>query len=294
MTTRAWPRCCRRVRIRFEPAEGGGQRVLLDGVDVSAAIRTPPMSLGASAVSARPVVRDALLELQRRLATAEGNRGAVLEGRDIGTVVFPDADIKFFLTAAPEVRARRRHDELQAKGQPVPMAQVLAEQEKRDSDDSRRAVAPLRAADDALLVDTSGLSLDGVVDALADAVAGALGGRGPLRLGCARMDGLERTYGPKECGSCRLWRPILEDARGPIGPCRLNVRTGDFPGSAPRCERYLARDAALPAQPPPPPPVAPSRRHPHLRRPTRAAPRRSSPRRTAPRSSSSSRRRSCP
>jgi hypothetical protein len=72
------------------------------------------------------------------------------------------------------------------------------------------------------------------------------------------MDGLERTYGPKECGSCRLWRPILEDARGPIGPCRLAVRTGDFPGSAPRCERYLARDAALPARPAPPPPA---RRH---------------------------------
>lgn len=71
------------------------------------------------------------------------------------------------------------------------------------------------------------------------------------------MDGLDRAYGPKECGSCRLWRPILEDERGPIGPCRLQVRTGDFPGSAPRCERYLARDAALPAQPPPPPP----RRH---------------------------------
>ena len=71
------------------------------------------------------------------------------------------------------------------------------------------------------------------------------------------MDGLERAYGPKECGSCRLWRPILEDERGPIGPCRLHVRTGDFPGSAPRCERYLARDAALPAKPAPPPP----RRH---------------------------------
>ena len=167
------------LRIRFEVAEGGGQRVLLDGVDVSAEIRTPAMSLGASAVSARPVVRDALLDLQRRLATAEGNRGAVLEGRDIGTVVFPDADLKFFLTAAPEVRARRRHDELQAKGQLVPLAQVLAEQEKRDFDDSRRAVAPLRAAGDALLVDTSGLSLDGVVDALADAARARLaaGGR---------------------------------------------------------------------------------------------------------------------
>ena len=167
------------LRIRFEVAKGGGQRVLLDGVDVSAEIRTPAMSLGASAVSARPVVRDALLDLQRRLATAEGNRGAVLEGRDIGTVVFPDADLKFFLTAAPEVRARRRHDELQAKGQPVPLAQVLAEQEKRDFDDTQRAVAPLRAAADALLVDTSGLSLDGVVDALADAATARLaaGGR---------------------------------------------------------------------------------------------------------------------
>lgn len=167
------------LRIRFDPAEGGGQRVLLDGADVSAAIRTPPMSLGASAVSARPVVRDALLDLQRRLATAEGHRGAVLEGRDIGTVVFPDADIKFFLTAAPEVRARRRHAELQAKGQPAPIAEVLADQQKRDLDDSQRAVAPLRAAADALLVDTSELSLDGVVDALADAVRARLsaGGR---------------------------------------------------------------------------------------------------------------------
>jgi cytidylate kinase len=167
------------LQIRFEVAEGGGQRVLLDGVDVSAEIRTSAISLGASAVSARPVVRDALLDLQRRLATAEGNRGAVLEGRDIGTVVFPDADLKFFLTAAPEVRARRRHDELRAKGQPVPLAQVLAEQEKRDLDDTQRAVAPLRAAADALLVDTSGLSLDGVVDALADAARARLaaGGR---------------------------------------------------------------------------------------------------------------------
>ena len=167
------------LRIRFDPAEGGGQRVLLDGADVSAAIRTPPMSLGASAVSARPVVRDALLDLQRRLATADGHRGAVLEGRDIGTVVFPDADIKFFLTAAPEVRAQRRYDELQAKGQPAPIAEVLADQQKRDLDDSQRAVAPLRAAADALLVDTSGLSLDGVVDALADAVRARLsaGGR---------------------------------------------------------------------------------------------------------------------
>ncbi|WP_235969580.1 (d)CMP kinase [Anaeromyxobacter diazotrophicus] len=165
------------LAIRFEPAPGGGQCVLLDGEDVSAEIRTAPISLGASAVSARPVVRAALLGLQQRLATAAGHRGAVLEGRDIGTVVFPDADVKFFLTATPEVRARRRHDELVAKGQPSTLAQVLADQQKRDRDDSERAVAPLRPADDALLVDTSGLPLDGVVEALADEVRARLAAR---------------------------------------------------------------------------------------------------------------------
>src|SRR5512140_2173560 len=129
------------VRIRFEAPSvpGGGQKVFLDDEDVSTAIRTPPMSLGASAVSARPVVRAALLDLQRRLATAPENRGAVLEGRDIGTVVFPDADVKVFLTASPEVRARRRHQELLAKGNPSRFEDVLSDQLKRDRDDSSRA-----------------------------------------------------------------------------------------------------------------------------------------------------------
>ena len=165
------------LRIRFEPV-AGGQRVLLDGEDVSAEIRTAPISLGASAVSARPVVRAALLGLQQQLAKAEGNRGAVLEGRDIGTVVFPDADVKFFLTATPEVRAQRRYDELVGKGQPGTLEQVLADQQKRDRDDSQRAVAPLRPADDALLVDTSDLSLEGVIEALSSAVEGRLAARG--------------------------------------------------------------------------------------------------------------------
>ena len=159
------------VRIRFAPpppgVEGAGQRVLLGDEDVSEAIRTPPMSLGASAVSARPVVRAGLLDLQRRLATAPGNPGAVLEGRDIGTVVFPDADAKFFLTAADEVRARRRFLELQAKGDPQPFEAVLADQRKRDRNDSSRDVSPLRAADDAVTVDTGGISLDEVVERLA-------------------------------------------------------------------------------------------------------------------------------
>ena len=170
------------LRIRFEaPAPSstaGTQRVLLGEEDVSREIRTPPMSLGASAVSARPVVRAALLDLQRRLATAPGNRGAVLEGRDIGTVVFPDADVKFFLTATPEVRARRRHHELAAKGDPATLEEVLADQLKRDRDDSLRAVAPLKPACDAVVLDTSGLDLDAVVETVARAVEARLAGAG--------------------------------------------------------------------------------------------------------------------
>ncbi len=170
------------VRIRFEPpppgSEGAAQRVLLGDEDVSQAIRTPPMSLGASAVSARPVVRAGLLDLQRRLATAPGNRGAVLEGRDIGTVVFPDADAKFFLTAGDEVRARRRFLELQGKGDPQPFEAVLADQRKRDRDDSSRDVAPLKAATDADTIDTGGLSLAAVVARLAAEVESRMARRG--------------------------------------------------------------------------------------------------------------------
>jgi CMP/dCMP kinase len=158
------------LEIHFAPSPGGGQRVLLGADDVSVEIRTPPMSIGASAVSARPVVRAGLLDLQRRLACAPENRGAVLEGRDIGTVVFPDADVKFFLTASAEERARRRHAELGAKGDPSTYDEVLADQLRRDKNDSERAIAPLRPADDARVVDTSGVPLDAVVDALVRAV----------------------------------------------------------------------------------------------------------------------------
>jgi cytidylate kinase len=154
------------LEIHFAPCPGGGQRVLLGADDVSVEIRTPPMSLGASKVSARPVVRAGLLDLQRRLACAPENRGAVLEGRDIGTVVFPDADAKFFLTAAADERARRRHAELGAKGDPSTYDEVLADQRQRDKDDSERAVAPLRPADDAKIVDTSGMPLEAVVETL--------------------------------------------------------------------------------------------------------------------------------
>lgn len=137
-------------------------RVLLNGHDVSEAIRTPEISRGASIVSARPVVREKLLGLQRDLGR-RAPRGAVLEGRDIGTVVFPDAEVKFFITASAEVRARRRHDELAEKGLTVPFEEVLADQRRRDKDDSERAIAPLKPAADALLVDTTGVDLDDVV-----------------------------------------------------------------------------------------------------------------------------------
>ena len=153
-----------RIGISFR-AVGDDNRVYLDGEDVSAEIRTPDISLAASAVSARSVVRGGLLGLQRRLAL-DAPVGAVLEGRDIGTVVFPDADLKFFLEASPEVRARRRYEELFRKGAESTLEAVLTDQTKRDRDDSSRAVAPLRPADDAVRVDTSGLPLSEVVQRL--------------------------------------------------------------------------------------------------------------------------------
>lgn len=149
------------LRIAFLLAHGVN-RVFLDGEDVTEAIRAPDVSRGASSVSSRPAVRDALLELQRRLAR-EAPAGAVLEGRDIGTVVFPAADAKVFLTASPETRARRRFSELAAKGVDTTYEAVLADQVARDHEDETRAVAPLKPASDAVLVDSSGLPADVVV-----------------------------------------------------------------------------------------------------------------------------------
>ena len=171
------------LQIRFAPpaSPGGAQQVLLGGEDVSLAIRTPPMSLGASAVSARPVVRSGLLDLQRRLALAEENRGAVLEGRDIGTVVFPDADLKIFLTAGEAQRAQRRFAELQQKGDPSTLQEVLEDQRRRDKNDSERAVAPLKPAADARLLDSSELDLAAVVEQLAGEVETRLAARRAAR-----------------------------------------------------------------------------------------------------------------
>lgn len=153
-----------RVKIHFQVV-GEDNHVFLDGDDVSSEIRTPEISMGASRVSSRPVVRGGLLGLQRRLAL-EAEKGAILEGRDIGTVVFPDADAKFFLEADPTVRARRRYEELFQKGVERTLDEVLADQNKRDRDDAERAVAPLKAADDALRVDSSLLPMSDVVHRL--------------------------------------------------------------------------------------------------------------------------------
>ncbi len=139
-------------KLRLLPDRERGVRVELAGEDVSDLIRSAEMGIGASAVSVHPGVRHALLELQRQAGRAGG---VVLEGRDIGTVVFPDAEAKFFLTAKPEVRARRRYEELIARGQDVTLEQTLKEVLARDLKDETRAVAPLRRADDAIEIDGS-------------------------------------------------------------------------------------------------------------------------------------------
>ncbi len=149
------------MHIAFVPHDGG-QRVFVDDYDVTDAIRTREISQGSSTVSAHPQVREVLIALQRKLAM-EASHGAVLEGRDIGTVVFPDAAVKFFLTAQPEVRAKRRYDELQARGVSASLDDILHEVQARDLQDTARAISPMRPADDAEVFDTSALRLDEVI-----------------------------------------------------------------------------------------------------------------------------------
>jgi cytidylate kinase len=156
-----------RTALGFDRDPERGIRVRLDRADVTDAIRAPDIGMGASTVSAHKAVRDALLEMQRQ-AGREG--GVVLEGRDIGTVVFPDADVKFFLTARPEVRARRRFDELVAKGSRVSFEETLEDVRRRDDQDTTRAVAPLRQASDATLIDSSEIGIDEAVERMAERV----------------------------------------------------------------------------------------------------------------------------
>ena len=154
------------VEIRYD--NDGKQHMIMNGMDVTDEIRTQDISQKASLVSAHGVVREVLLDMQRDVAKAHN---VIMDGRDIGTVVLPKADVKIFLTATPEVRAKRRTDELIAKGQKAAYEVVLKEIQQRDYQDSHRAVAPLKQAKDAVLLDTSELDIDGVIAAMKEIIA---------------------------------------------------------------------------------------------------------------------------
>lgn len=153
---------CRNLDIRLE-LDSGRQVVRANGTDVTDQIRSPEMSLLTSRTSALKPVREALLKAQQQM----GNRGGVvLEGRDIGTVVFPDAEMKFYLSASVEERARRRFEELSLKGEPVTLAETIDDVASRDRQDSERDIAPLRQAVDAILIDSSRLSVEEVLSGM--------------------------------------------------------------------------------------------------------------------------------
>jgi cytidylate kinase len=150
------------IRIDFERS-AGDERVLLDGEDVSQAIRTPEVSLLTAAVATCPQVRAAMVARQRELGRSGG---VVLEGRDIGSVVFPDAELKFFLTGSAQVRGQRRFLELQAGGARVDLARTIAEVEARDRADMSRSSSPLKQADDAIVIDTTELDISEVLQVM--------------------------------------------------------------------------------------------------------------------------------
>lgn len=159
-----------RVELTYQD---GAQHVLLDGEDVSDAIRTPEISVYASQVSVVPEVRTYLLDLQRDMARTQS---VIMDGRDIGTVILPDARVKIFLTASPEKRAVRRCAELREKGQQVTLDEVLADMTRRDAQDEGRAVAPLKQAADAVRVDTSDLTLDESIEAVLRVIRASMKG----------------------------------------------------------------------------------------------------------------------
>ena len=150
-----------RIALRYE--DDGLQHMLLNGQDVTAEIRFPEVSAYASDVSAHAEVRSYLLEMQQDLAR---RHSVIMDGRDIGTVVLPEAELKIFLTAAPEERARRRCRELELRGTPEPYEKVLADIQQRDYTDTHRAAAPLRQAEDAVLLDSTHLDFDGTLQAV--------------------------------------------------------------------------------------------------------------------------------
>ena len=161
------------MRLELHYDQAGLQRMKLAGRDVTEEIRLPEMSKYASKVSAIPAVRDFLLELQRDQAR---RRSVIMDGRDIGTVVLPDATVKIFLTATPEARATRRWKEYQAKGIDTPYEEVLADVKQRDYQDTHRAAAPLKQAEDAVLLDTSELDFEQSLDAMKQIIAKKIGG----------------------------------------------------------------------------------------------------------------------
>jgi len=166
-SSRRVPNLMEKHRIDVE-ADISGTRILVDGDDVSSELRSPECSLMASAVSAISEVRRGLVPLQRRLGL---EKGGVMEGRDIGTVVFPDADLKVYLTASAEERALRRHRDLAEREMDVSIDQVREEQHRRDRQDTSRSDSPLQVARGSVVVDTTGLTLDEVVDRLMEEVA---------------------------------------------------------------------------------------------------------------------------
>ena len=153
-------RCIDDVNVSIEHREDGVQHMILNGQDVTDLIRTPEMSMMASGVSAQPCVRAYLLDMQRELARTHN---VVMDGRDIGTVVLPNAQVKVYLTASAEVRADRRFKELVAKGEKVTYEEVYIDVVKRDEQDMNRPIAPLKCADDAEVLDCSYLTIDQVV-----------------------------------------------------------------------------------------------------------------------------------
>ena len=151
------------LTVEIEYDEEGKQHMIMNGMDVTGEIRTQDISQKASLVSAHAVVREVLLDMQRDVAKAHN---VIMDGRDIGTVVLPKADVKIFLTATPEVRAKRRTDELLAKGQEAVYEVVLKEIQQRDYQDTHREIAPLKMAKDSIKLDTSELDIEGVVAAM--------------------------------------------------------------------------------------------------------------------------------
>lgn len=156
------------LTIGIEYDEEGVQHMIMNGMDVTADIRTQDISQKASLVSAHAIVRDLLLDMQRDMAA---KHNVIMDGRDIGTVVLPKATVKIFLTASPEVRAHRRTKELLDKGQKADYQRILKEIQQRDYQDTHRQVAPLKAARDAVTLDTSEMDLDSVIAAIKEIVA---------------------------------------------------------------------------------------------------------------------------